>query len=710
MDLSWEALNALSGRMADFGWQVLWQSSLLIVALWLLDFLLKPRVRASVRYTLWLLVLLKLLLPPSFSSPSSLAWWIRPSHPQVEPVNGSSSLVRVTYREAILPREKTPDSSVAPASPPGLSITTLGLLGSLLVTAGLFSWMAWRQRQILSILRRASPASGLLNGLLAEAKGLLRIRSRVRLLVTHQNVSPALCGLVRPSIILPESVTMRLTPAQLRAVLLHELVHLKRGDVWISCTQSLLQIVFWWHPLLWLANAKIRQLREEAVDDAVTSALSGEPADYAVSLLEVAQLALRRPFAALGFVGILESSSRLKQRVERLLNSDTQRKAGVGFVSIVSVTAFAAIALPMGSAEDSADEPPRQSRVKITNNARPEPTALGVVAEDAGDWASPESLGTRVFRMDPNAFRDGVLRALGKEANGTNSTAVLAFEFFRSRGIDLSQPPKSFYYKPRDGALLVRATPADLEVIEKAVEELEMVPAEVHASIKVAMLSRAKAAEFWAGLPPRFITNKVAALNRDEETHQWERLKQLAGPGTKAETSIITRSGRQARIHIGENRSFVKHSAVSPQPTPVQKDSPSPAESFPPRPGTHTNQVPVGLSVDFLPYVALDAMQMHITAAFTEFLGHDDPGAFVPPRLGPGVGPVSAVLPLPHFRITRLETSLIAGDGQAVVVRGSEELHADQVPVTGGDLSQLRRLPRRGGEEGELILFVSATR
>lgn len=734
MDLSWETLNALSGRMAEFGWQVLWQSSLLIVALWLLDCLLKLRVRASVRYALWLLVLLKLLLPPSFSAPSSLAWWIRPSHPEVESVSGSASLVRVTYREATLPREKTPDSSVAPASPPGLSAATLGLLGSLLATVGLLSWMVWRQRQVLSILRRASPAREPLNGLLAEAKGLLRIRSRVRLLVTHQNVSPALCGLVRPGIILPESVTTRLTPAQLRAVLLHELVHLKRGDVWISCAQSLLQIVFWWHPLLWMANARIRRLREEAVDDAVTSTLSGEPADYAVSLLEVARLALRRPFTALGFVGILESSARLKQRVERLLSSGAQRQAGAGLVSIVWVTAFAAVALPMGPATERETSASQQAQtdaalpeqVAGTNGvlmkwgdfaltaktvkvdvARGVLMAQGAFRIEGNEPAVSEGMHTRVFKVDPNAFREGVLRTLGQEAKVTNTTAVLAFEFFRSHGIDLSEPPKSFYYKPREGTLLVRATLADLDAIENAIEKLGMIPAGVRASIKVAMLSRAKAAEFWAGLPLGFITNNVAALNQEDEAQQWDRLKQLAGPGTKAETSIITRSGRQAQIHIGESRYYIKRSKLNLEPTPVQRDAPD--VSFPPRSGLQTNEVPVGLTVDFLPYVALDAMQMHITAAFTEFLGYDDPGAFVPQDRGTGVGPVTAVLPLPHFRILRVERSLIASDGQTVVVRGSEELHTDQVPAVGGDLSHLRRLPRGDGEEVELILFINAT-
>jgi len=706
MNLPWETLNALSERMTGLAGQVLWQSSLLILALWMLDLLLKRRVRASARYALWLLVLLKLLIPPSFSSPSSLAWWMRPSRPPSDVPSHSPAGVRVTFLEPGLPPVKEASGSLGPAPAPGPSLAAVGLMGSLLVTAGLLCWIIRRQRQFSSILRRASPAPSALEGVLAEAKENLQIGSRVRLLITAERISPALCGLVRPAILLPESVATRLTKSQLRAVLLHELVHLKRGDVWISCLQSLLQIVLWWHPLLWFANAKIRRLREEAVDDAVIYALSNQPSDYATSLLEVARLALRRPFAALGFVGILESSASLKGRIERLLDSGTQRKTGLGLVSALWITAFAAVALPMGPAVERGTVPTQTFRPGPESNARSAQATSAVGPEITGALPSSEPLQTRAFKVDPNAFRAGVLRALAKDANATNTTGALVVEFFRSRGITFSSP-KSFYYKPREGALLLRATATDLDAVENAIEELAMTPATVHASIRAALLTPAKAAEFWAGLPPGSLTNKLAALNKENETPQWERLKQLAGPGTKAQAEISTRSGRQAQIHIGENRFFVKESELNSQPTPLQKDSP--AESFPPRPLLRTDQVPVGLKVDFLPYVGIDMVEMHITGAFTEFLGYDDPGQFVPQDGGTGARPVTAPLPLPHFRIRRLEKWVIAGDGQTVVIGGSEEIHTHQVPGFGGDRPPLGKVFRRDGEQAELILFVTAT-
>ena len=71
-----DPLNYLGARFADFALAMFVQSSLLIVLLFALDLVLRNRVRAVVRYALWMLVLIKLVLPPSFAAPTSLAYWL----------------------------------------------------------------------------------------------------------------------------------------------------------------------------------------------------------------------------------------------------------------------------------------------------------------------------------------------------------------------------------------------------------------------------------------------------------------------------------------------------------------------------------------------------------------------------------------------------------------------------------------------------------
>ena len=69
-------LNSAGAAFVEFAGRMLVQSSLLIVVLVVLDLILRKRVKAVVRYWIWLLVLAKLLLPPSLSSPTGLAYWI----------------------------------------------------------------------------------------------------------------------------------------------------------------------------------------------------------------------------------------------------------------------------------------------------------------------------------------------------------------------------------------------------------------------------------------------------------------------------------------------------------------------------------------------------------------------------------------------------------------------------------------------------------
>jgi beta-lactamase regulating signal transducer with metallopeptidase domain len=373
-------LNRWAGPALALAWPMLWQSSLLIAFLFALDFAFRRRLRASVRYALWLVVLLKLALPPSLALPTGLGWWLRPA--AAAPARPRQVSMVVTYGPAQAVWHTAPISLARAAPAPArLSAGAWGLAAWGAVSLGLLGWMLVRWRQVAREAGRAAPApdgleelfvqaqrsqawrghparrSGWLEQLFTQARRLSGLHGPARLRLIERPMSPAVCGLFRPVILLPRALAEQLPPDQLRAVLVHELVHLRRGDVWLSFLQALLQIVYWWHPLLWAANARIRRAREEAVDDAVMLALEDKAEAYAPTLLEVARLALSRPPVSLGLVGILETGTFLRQRLERLLDFRPPRKAGLTLASVFSVAAFAALALPMGQAPAPAEKP-----------------------------------------------------------------------------------------------------------------------------------------------------------------------------------------------------------------------------------------------------------------------------------------------------------------------------------------------------------------
>jgi beta-lactamase regulating signal transducer with metallopeptidase domain/lipopolysaccharide export system protein LptA len=354
-----EKLNLWGGEFVRIALPVFWQSSLLIAGMFVLDLFLRRSLRASVRHALWLVVLIKLLLPPSLALPSGIAWWLRPR--EVAPAKPPVTSYIVTYgpTHATIPLSIS-SPRIIPAPQIRLSRAAWALFGTAATGLMLFLIMLVRWRLLRQQLRKSESAPIWLEEMVHDTQRKAGCRRRVRLVLTDVSISPALCGLLRPVIVLPSALVQKLRPDQLQAVLLHELFHLRNGDVWVNCFQSLLQIVFWWHPFLWFANARIRKIREEVVDDSVRLALGEEAETYAPTLLEVARLALARPLATLGLVGILESRNALKQRVDRLVNFPAPRRAGLSIVSAFAILAFAGVALPMGQA------PP-----KIVKSVRP---------------------------------------------------------------------------------------------------------------------------------------------------------------------------------------------------------------------------------------------------------------------------------------------------------------------------------------------------
>ena len=342
-----ETLNQWGGNFLNFAWPMLWQASLLIVILFAVDFSFRRKIRASIRYALWLVVLVKLCVPPTLALPTSPAWWLHKTPPTT--ANREATPYTVTYDSKLL--SELPQSPLPLLTQPKPAMTNAAslLLASAVISSALLLWLLARWWQITRQVRRAE-TSQRLTEIAEEAQKFAGMKFNVPVKLTANSMSPAVCGLFRRVILIPQSLAENFSDEQLRVVLLHEMAHLRRRDVWVNFLQALLQIVYWWHPLLWLANARIRRVREEAVDDAVMLALRDEAESYAPALLEVAKLALNRPLASLGLVGILESRSALRQRIERLVDFRPPRKVGLTLASFFGILAFTAVAVPMGGA------------------------------------------------------------------------------------------------------------------------------------------------------------------------------------------------------------------------------------------------------------------------------------------------------------------------------------------------------------------------
>lgn len=104
---------------------------------------------------------------------------------------------------------------------------------------------------------------------------------------------PAAIGFWQPAIVLPTWTLQQLSANELRAILIHELTHLKRRDDWTNLLQKLVRAVFFFHPAVWWIDSRLSLEREMACDDAVL-ANTGNPRAYANCLIELLEKSCAR--------------------------------------------------------------------------------------------------------------------------------------------------------------------------------------------------------------------------------------------------------------------------------------------------------------------------------------------------------------------------------------------------------------------------------
>jgi beta-lactamase regulating signal transducer with metallopeptidase domain len=349
-DLLVTFLNAAGQTALVVGLRMTLQAALLTGLMLAIDRVLRDRARAALRCGLWMLLVVKFLLPTDLLSPTALAYWIAPQ--LVSPIRTLGSVDQVDGGGAIV--------SVVPVSVP--AVTTdfrptppqlRGTGGLLLVWVGGsmgFGLWAWaRGRAVAQRLRASTEAPEAVRAMLAETAADLGLRGPLpRVLLTDTQQGPALCGLLRPVILLPRGLIEQLDSQALRLVLRHELIHLARRDLGWNLLQVCVQVVWWWHPLVWFANARVRALREAAVDEAVM--LEPGSDEYPATLVAVARTCVIPSRMPMAFLGILESGGRLEARVRRLVERPLPRSARLGWVGWVTVFMAGALFLPMGFA------------------------------------------------------------------------------------------------------------------------------------------------------------------------------------------------------------------------------------------------------------------------------------------------------------------------------------------------------------------------
>ena len=188
-----------------------------------------------------------------------------------------------------------------------------------------FRWLI-RWRGVRGILRAAVPTA-------IVAPMPVRTSAGLR--------EPSIVGIVRPVLLLPAKIATRLTPPQLEAVLRHEECHVRRHDNLTSAIHMLVEVIFWFHPLVWWIGARMLEERERACDESVIRSGS-DPRIYAEGILRVCRSYFASDLACVAGV----SGADLKLRLEAIMTKKV-KELGSGKRFALGALALAAISVPV---------------------------------------------------------------------------------------------------------------------------------------------------------------------------------------------------------------------------------------------------------------------------------------------------------------------------------------------------------------------------
>jgi uncharacterized protein (TIGR03435 family) len=221
-------------------------------------------------------------------------------------------------------------------------LVTLWLTGVALLLARLAAG-CWRIRK----LQTAARLQGASRWQSVAEKIALRLGLTHRFTVVDsvRVATPTVIGWLRPVILLPVAAMAGLSPRQVEAILAHELAHIRRHDFLINFLQTVAETMLFYHPAVWWLSRRIRTEREHCCDDVAVS-VSGDAAEYAAALAELASWSISSPALAMA-----ATRGPLVDRVRRLLRlPDTDRKpsrtavaVAILLTSVVAIGALGAI-------------------------------------------------------------------------------------------------------------------------------------------------------------------------------------------------------------------------------------------------------------------------------------------------------------------------------------------------------------------------------
>jgi beta-lactamase regulating signal transducer with metallopeptidase domain len=345
--------------------ETLFAVSVLILIVLMMRPTVSRQFGAGIAYLLWAIPIVRFFLPP-LPTPVSILNSGATAPEAVAALADTSSQVAVPgARVNATPFEPAPLAITqdAPALPGADDIlagvitagTTAWIVGTVfLILRGLYGH--WRFMRMVN--REAIPVSAPMAALVTRIASETGLRRPPRLVAGLISRAPFVTGLLRPVIVIPAWFGDDYTPTEARTALAHELMHVRRGDLWALQVYELFVAAMWFNPLAYIARNAFRTDQEAACDADVLARCQTSPHAYGSTLIKAARLQLPEPAIAAAHLPLTHS---LKERLTRMTYpAPSIRRRMIGFGAALL---FGASTLAITSSVAAAGEP-KESEVK----------------------------------------------------------------------------------------------------------------------------------------------------------------------------------------------------------------------------------------------------------------------------------------------------------------------------------------------------------
>jgi len=190
---------------------------------------------------------------------------------------------------------------------------------------------------------------------------VIQVRESARVAV------PMVVGVLKPVLLLPVSLATSLSVQEVEAVLAHELAHVKRHDYAVNLVQSVVEVLYFFHPALWWLSARVREEREHCCDDLAVEAVGGNGRVLAQALARVEELRLTQlatPTLAMAFAS---KRQHLLHRVRRVLGVPTRPMVSNGSLAGLTLATLLLVSASVYAVQQQPQKPkPKAAQAKTS--------------------------------------------------------------------------------------------------------------------------------------------------------------------------------------------------------------------------------------------------------------------------------------------------------------------------------------------------------